>query len=80
MAAGDGHIIVTNESGFWEADIRTCCHCGLPWIVVPGSGRIRGRCYLCGADHCGAPRCWEHSPIEKRLDGVESGRLPLRAL
>lgn len=76
----DGLIIITDEKGFNEMQTRACPHCGGHFIVIPGSGKLRHFCHLCHAATCDKVQCYEHSSFEKRLDLVETGKLPLRAL
>ena len=42
-------------NGVEAAHTQQCVHCGLHWVYVPGSGKIRGYCTRCGALTCGAP-------------------------
>lgn len=51
-----------------EKDMLRCCHCGVFWYVLPGSGRQRGFCMKCGAPTCGAGACRDCNPWRKRLD------------
>jgi len=76
-----GVIITATSSGrVIEADTLQCCHCGMHWMVVRGSGRLRGWC-----SKCNGPLCCEKElctvmcyPLEKRLDDAEKhGRLIL---
>lgn len=76
----DGYIIICDERGFQEADTRLCPHCGGHFIIVPGSGKWRHFCSQCNSPTCNKAKCFEHSPFEKRLELVEQGKLPLRAL
>lgn len=80
MAITDGYLIVTDVSGTVEYDTRSCPHCGGHFVIVPGSGRLRHFCTLCNAPTCDKARCYEHDPFARRLDLVESGKLPLEAL
>lgn len=80
MAISDGYIIIADEKGFREMDTKSCPHCGNHFIIIPGSGKIRHFCQACSAPTCDSPRCFEHNPFEKRLELVEAGKLPLRAL
>lgn len=73
-----GHIIIV-EPGVptIERDTLQCVHCGMHWIVKPGSGRRRGWCLRCNGPHCGGEKCWECVPElskvygEKTLYGVK---------
>lgn len=58
-----------------EMDTKCCCHCGMHWIVKPGSGNIRGFCTGCNDHTCGNPDCDPCMPMEKRLDLYEKGVL-----
>lgn len=57
-----------------EHDYLQCCHCGLHFQVIPGSGTRRGFCMRCAKVTCGAEKCMACVPIEAFLDNVESGR------
>lgn len=71
-----GTIVIDDpELGRKEFDTLQCCHCGLHWHVVPGSGRRRGYCLKCNAVTCGGKACDGCYPLEKRLDDAERGRL-----
>lgn len=76
--AGYG-IAVDRETGKTvdEHDCHQCCHCGGQFRVVPGSGKTRGFCLLCGQVTCGAQKCLEHFPFKKKLDLYEEGKLIL---
>jgi hypothetical protein len=76
----DGYIIITDERGFREMDTRLCPHCGGHFIIVPGSGKWRNYCHACDQPTCDKVKCHTHDPFQKRLDLVEAGKLPLRAL
>lgn len=80
MSVRDGYILIVDEKGFREMDTKACPHCGGHFIVIPGSGKIRHFCQMCNAPTCDNAKCWEHSPFQKRLELVEAGKLPLRAL
>ena len=87
MAITDGYLIITDLGGTREYDTKSCPHCGGFFVVVPGSGRVRGFCQSCDAPLCDNPRCLEitrwyrrHTPFKKRLDLVEAGKLPLEKL
>lgn len=58
-----------------EVETKQCCHCGLHWEVVPGSGKVRGYCMKCNGWFCG-PHCCECVPIEKQLEIMEGTRNP----
>lgn len=80
MSNKDGYLIITDEKGFREMDTRSCPHCGGHFIVIPGSGKLRHFCQLCNASTCDNAKCFEHSPVMKRIELIEAGKLPLRAL
>jgi hypothetical protein len=59
-----------------ENDILTCAHCAFTWLFIPGSGRRRGTCKVCGGIVCGKPRCMAVcTPIEAQLAGEAPGAL-----
>ena len=40
-----------------EGDTKQCCHCGCHWTIKPGSGTVRGYCYIHNDLTCGHPNC-----------------------
>jgi hypothetical protein len=79
-----GLITITSSNGRIEQPIHQCPHCSGYWIIEPGSRKVRRFCAQCNRLTCGGYigglRCLSHDPIEKRLDLVEAGKLPLSAL
>ncbi|MBA2706338.1 MAG: hypothetical protein H0U59_00855 [Gemmatimonadaceae bacterium] len=75
-----GHIFITEADGSTsEADTLQCAHCGMHWMVDPGSGKERGWCGRCSAALCGKKRCFARCiPMEMELEMLES-RLSLAA-
>ena len=64
-----GYIIVDGQE---VAHTKQCCHCGMHFVSIKGSGKIRGRCMSCGnASTCGAPACDIHVAFEKKLEIIE---------
>jgi hypothetical protein len=61
--------------GMHIADTLQCVHCGMHWIPVKGSGRIRGFCTKCGGPTCGSHECMKCVPFEKKLDLYEKGKI-----
>lgn len=56
----------------------TCCHCGLPDVVIPGSGRTRAYCFKCDGKTCTSDTCKKNcTPFEKLVDLSEKGKLLL---
>ncbi len=80
MSIKEGYLIITDAEGTREHKTFPCPHCGGFFVIVKGSGKLRHFCTLCGAPTCDKPKCFEHSPFEKRLDLIEAGKLPLEAL
>ncbi len=80
MASTEGVIIITDAQGTREMKTMMCPHCGSPFIVIPGSGRLRNFCSLCYAPTCDKAKCFEHNPFMKRVELIEAGKLPLEAL
>jgi hypothetical protein len=70
-----GYAISTGPAGSFEGDTQNCQHCGMHWLVKPGSGTVRGFCTKCMGLTCGARACHECVPMEKRLDLYERGKL-----
>ena len=64
----DGGIIV---DGRQVASTHQCCHCGMHFTMVKGSGVRRGWCFKCGAVTCGQATCDHCIPLEARLDNAE---------
>jgi hypothetical protein len=72
------------RSGFFDAmglagelvsgETLSCCHCQHTWVLVKGSGKVRGFCTNCMGYHCGGPNCWECVPAERRIENIEAGR------
>lgn len=54
-----------------EKDTLQCVHCGMHWIVEPGSGIQRGWCMNCNGPHCGSQECCNCVPLEKMMDIIE---------
>lgn len=52
------------------ADTVQCVHCNAHFVMVKGSGRIRGFCRNCMGMICG-PSCATCVPFERRLDEAE---------
>jgi len=67
---------VRNPSGFifidgvQVADTLQCVHCQAHFVVVKGSGRTRGHCYLCQGPTC-SPQCANCYPAQKQLEDEE---------
>jgi hypothetical protein len=80
MASTEGVIIITDAEGTKTFQTLNCPHCGSPFIVIPGSGRLRHYCMECGAPTCDKAKCFEHSPFMRRVELIEAGKLPLEAL
>lgn len=70
-----GHLISVSPDGNTDDawDTVNCCHCGLPMVIRPGSGKVRGFCGRCGGIFCG-PHCEECVPVEQYLENIEQGR------
>lgn len=72
----NGLIIIQGVDGStFEGETRQCCHCGMHWVVQPGSGKVRGWCGKCSAWFC-SPECMECVPVEKQLEILEGTRNP----
>lgn len=63
-----GYIIMGGEE---VANTLQCCHCGMHWIVINGSGTIRGYCGKCRKVTCGNPKCNTCTPFETVLEFSE---------
>ena len=72
----DGWIYMCDVDGnVSELDTKMCCHCGTHFIVRKGSGTKRGFCMCCMKLTCGNPACDACTPLEKRLDDFEKGKI-----
>ena len=58
------------EDGREVASTEQCVHCGEHFVMVKGSGTVRGYCPKCDGMVCG-PKCAACVPFEKRLDDAE---------
>ena len=63
-----GFIIVDGQE---VAHTKQCCHCGMHFVSVKGSGKIRGFCIGCNKTTCGSPACDTHVPNEAKLEYEE---------
>ena len=60
--------------GIEVGSYRQCCHCGIHYMAVRGSGILRSFCRNCMGDTCGKQNCIEQCcPIEKQIDLLEKG-------
>ena len=66
-----GAIIIDGQQ---VADTAQCAHCGGHFVMVRGSGRVRGFCTLCHGITCGQEGCHACLPMEQRLDLMEARR------
>ena len=68
-----GHfsIVHPDSSMAVDGDTLQCCHCGVHWIPVKGSGIKRGFCRNCMQVTCGRPECNTCVPQEKMLEIIE---------
>lgn len=55
-----------------EGQTISCVHCQLSWMLVKGSGRVRGFCTNCMGYVCG-PACMECIPAERKIENLEAG-------
>lgn len=69
VARPSGAILI---DGHHAADTVACAHCGGHFVMVRGSGKIRGWCTRCRAMTCGAPACDVCVPYEQRLEQEEA--------
>lgn len=68
MRSEAGGILV---DGVQVASTHQCSHCSQHFVMVPGSGRVRGFCTRCQALTCGAAACMPCVPAEARLEHAE---------
>ena len=77
-SVGKGSLIFSPSDSDKDTEHHTitCCHCNHSFVVVPGSGKERGWCFMCGASTCGEARCNAAlngcAPFEKKLEAYES--------
>lgn len=64
------------DTGKVTAEYRglQCVHCGMHWLVVPGSGIRRGWCMNCNGPECGKDECFHCVHWHQRLENIEAGR------
>ena len=68
----DGVIMVNNSV---VMTTRQCCHCGMHFAMIKGSGRKRGWCMKCHAITCGNIKCCTCIPFERKLEEFEAGKI-----
>lgn len=51
-----------------------CAHCGNHWVLVKGSGRVRGYCMDCSGPTCGSRACTRPVPHVSWLKKLELHR------
>jgi hypothetical protein len=73
MAKREAGIIVID--GQQVGSTKQCCHCGGHFMMVKGSGKLRGWCMKCNEVTCGKFDCCKCVPFEKKLELVEAGKL-----
>lgn len=67
-----GYVQITDPiTGNIERETKMCCHCGMHWIMQPGSGRTRGWCMKCNGVTCGKKKCDSCYPYEEQLQDME---------
>jgi len=70
----NGYIIIDGQE---VAHTLQCCHCGIHFISIRGSGKIRGKCMRCSGVTCGAVPCDVCVPFEAKLEYEETGKILL---
>lgn len=73
MAVKEAGIIIVD--GKQVASTKQCCHCGCHFVMIKGSGKLRGFCTKCAEVTCGKIGCCTCVPFEKKLELVEAGKL-----
>jgi hypothetical protein len=78
VAQPKGYFIFTPADGGKpiEGETMKCCHCQETFVVVKGSGRLRGFCTKCMRVTCGKSECLRCSPWEKQIERIERGLSP----
>jgi len=65
----DGYTVSNDpELGVSEQKTVMCVHCGMHYVVRPGSGKVRGVCLMCYGPTCGRVGCDPCVPLEKGLE------------
>lgn len=69
-----GELVINDPDMDMTTSLPTkqCVHCGLHWVVQPGSGKTRGFCMNCNGPVCGE-KCQECIPNERQLEAREAG-------
>lgn len=68
------HGYLLNADGNEIASTHQCCHCGMHFEIVKGSGVQRGVCLKCMGVVCGKRECVAGCvPIERQLELMERG-------
>ena len=65
----DGAFIINGQE---VGHTLQCVHCGMHFLSVRGSGKVRGWCTLCKGITCGKPECDAHIPHEGKLEFSEA--------
>ncbi len=67
----DGVILLDGQQ---VGHTRQCCHCGKHFIMIKGSGVLRGWCMKCSRITCGTIECCKCVPYEKQIENIEAGK------
>ena len=73
----NGYIIIDGQE---VAHTLQCCHCGIHFVSIRGSGKIRGKCFACNGITCGKQECDVCVPFEAKLEYEETGKIFTRFL
>ena len=74
MPKPKGYLYTVESDGRMEEhDTFQCCHCNAHFMIVKGSGKIRGFCMKCMQVTCGKLECDICVPFEKKLEAIERG-------
>ncbi len=70
MPKEDGVILIDGQQ---VGSTQQCCHCGKHFMMIKGSGRLRGHCMKCNKITCGEIKCCACVPYEKQIENIERG-------
>ena len=68
-----GYILIDGQE---VAHTLQCVHCGTHFVSIKGSGTTRGWCHGCHGVTCGAEACFEHIPVEAKIEFAEGTKNP----
>ncbi len=70
MSKEDGVLLLNGQQ---VGSTKQCCHCGKHFMMIKGSGKLRGFCLKCRKITCGCVECCTCVPYEKQIENLEKG-------